>query len=118
MKADSIMGRRRLLHSIYDTIDHSFKQRRKNQDKDIMKTQSFIESLKKLTTNFTSKGFLKKPLKDMLDHFKDPSWLDESDEEDLFPLLMEGKRSKRKIEKTPQSKPRSVSRKGSGESYP
>ncbi|CAI2379828.1 unnamed protein product [Moneuplotes crassus] len=96
MKEDSIMGRRRVLHSIYDTIDESFKDKDSSIDKDLIKTDHFIESLSQMTKNFSSKLFLKMPLEKMLEHFKDPAWLEESDDEDLFPLLMGGKKSKRK----------------------
>ncbi|CAI2370475.1 unnamed protein product [Moneuplotes crassus] len=96
MKADSIMGRRRVLHSIYDTIDESFKGKESSLDKDLVKTDKFIASLSKLTQKFSSKLFLKKPLELMLKHFEDPAWNEESDDEDLFPLLMGGKRSRRK----------------------
>mmetsp|Transcript_13214 Transcript_13214/g.11693 ORF Transcript_13214/g.11693 Transcript_13214/m.11693 type:complete len:325 (-) Transcript_13214:58-1032(-) len=100
MKTDSIMGRRRVLHSIYSTIDDSFKAEALNLDKDNLKTNNFIESLSKLTGNFSSKKFLKKPLKEMLLEFYDPSMLDDDNFEEDFPLIFNTKKSKKRFNRT------------------
>ena len=94
MKADSIMGRRRLLHSIYRTIDDNFKAPKFDLDKETLRTNNFILSLNKLTTTFNSKEFLKKPLQEMLKEFEDPTMFEESSDDEIFPLLKEAKRNR------------------------
>lgn len=77
------MGRRKMLHYIYSTIDSTFQTPSRKMDKTTLKTENFIESLKKITSNFSSKKFLKKPLQEMLMEFYDPNKDKESDDEDF-----------------------------------
>lgn len=83
MKIDTIMGRRKMLQYIYSTIDSTFQTPTRKVDRNTLKTDTFIKSLKKITSNFSSKKFLKKPLQEMLKEFYDPSMDRESDDEDF-----------------------------------
>lgn len=72
MKVGGINDRRRLLHSIYSTIDSTFETPKNKYDKNTIKTDHFIAKLKQVTSKFNSKQFLKKPLQEMLKEFWDP----------------------------------------------
>ena len=90
MKVNSIIGRRKRLQSIYSAIDSEFETPKHKQNKDAVKIDHFIASLKRVTSKFTSKKFLKKPLQEMLKDFHDPSMDIDDEEDDMFFTLQKG----------------------------